>query len=158
MITFYSRLLHCGLITAVLHLQLLSVFPITLDDCECNVFASDISCIRGFYICLNKLLSLPPVSVCWFLFACVAWTRLSVWGTCMFWVRRLLLNTLYLLRKDAFSSCVPTIVISCWSSVWLSWQDSKWIEEKQFLLRTNQELHEKVHYYYCSHCITLLAS
>lgn len=29
-------------------------------------------------------------------------------------------------------------------SFWLLWQDSKWVEEKQFLLKTNQELHEKV--------------
>lgn len=43
------------------------------------------------------------------------------------------------------SSSVPASVISRSCCVWLLWQDSKWVEEKQYLLRTNQELREKVH-------------
>uniref|UniRef100_A0A669BDH1 Janus kinase and microtubule interacting protein 1 n=1 Tax=Oreochromis niloticus TaxID=8128 RepID=A0A669BDH1_ORENI len=39
---------------------------------------------------------------------------------------------------------LPNVVISRSCCVWLLWQDSKWVEEKQYLLRTNQELREKM--------------
>lgn len=45
--------------------------------------------------------------------------------------------------EDHFLLCF--CVVSSWCCVWLLWQDSKWVEEKQYLLRTNQELHEKVY-------------
>lgn len=48
-------------------------------------------------------------------------------------------------RQGCFPSLpVAVRVPSSWCCVWLLWQDSKWVEEKQYLIRTNQELHEKV--------------
>lgn len=88
-------------------------------------------------IWINKaeLLSLsPPVGVCLLLLLWLCEAD-SVVVQCVGVLHRLvvLLTTLS-----------NALVTSCWCPVWLLWQDSKWVEEKQYLLRTNQELHEKV--------------
>lgn len=96
----------------------------------------------SLFLWINKLLL--PLCSCLFVsmvyFACVIW-KCCRW----FWGGWLFLTALLATPCRLGSFPVPGTVISCSRCVWLLWQDSKWVEEKQYLFRTNQELHEKVH-------------
>lgn len=91
------------------------------------------------FVCINKLVLLPPCAIFFVsvLHLLVSF-KLQVWGMGVLFI------TLCHCRSFK-SSSVPASVISRSCCVWLLWQDSKWVEEKQYLLRTNQELREKVH-------------
>lgn len=148
-------LFHCGVIL------LLFWFPALLISCSgppVNVNSwwlwMQLPCLLSqgwsLFLSINKLLL--PLCAC----LCVSMVYLHVisFGNtvgchcmlCFEFGLFVFLKALFITPCCQGSFTVAGSVISCWCCVWLLWQDSKWVEEKQYLLRTNQELHEKVHW------------
>ena len=121
------------------------------SSCYCELFLaveaalfSLLSEEWGLFSWINKLM-LPALSSCLFVSHLHVTSHDLSWSSGG-WLCRLCFWLRCSLRPVTWNPFRPFAysVISCWWCVWLLWQDSKWVEEKQYLIRTNQELHEKV--------------